>query len=206
MLEYEEDEETGEKKYSEISSGQQVSMGGMISAYKKLQTKSGSYMAFVTVEDLYGTIECVCFPKVYDKIKNFLAADKVVALTGKIDISEEKAPVIIADKITEFFPPENAVTKDKAATEKKANGTASAEYAPETDNSLKTLWLNITGLDVRDVDELTDMLSYYAGDTTVIFVDKEKNAKYKCSQKVNLSRALFAELSTCLTEDKIKIL
>ena len=81
-------------------------MGGMISTYKKLQTKSGSSMAFVTVEDMYGTVECVCFPKTYDKIRGFLQADKVVSLSGKIDISEEKAPVIIVDKMTEFVPPE----------------------------------------------------------------------------------------------------
>ena len=47
-------------------------------------------MAFVTVEDLYGAVECVCFPKVYDKMRSFLEADKVVSLTGKINIDEEK--------------------------------------------------------------------------------------------------------------------
>ncbi|MGN1052888.1 MAG: OB-fold nucleic acid binding domain-containing protein, partial [Candidatus Scatosoma sp.] len=205
MLEYEEDEETGEKKYAEIASGQQVSMGGMIAAYKKLQTKSGLYMAFVTVEDMYGTVECVCFPKIYDKIRNFLSADRVVSVTGKIDISEEKAPVIIVDKMTEFVPPEDkAAERTAAPREKTAEGAAGANGAVAAE---KTLWLNITGLDERDVDELTDTLAYYGGDTEVIFVDKAKKpSKYKCSQKVSLSRALFAELSACLTEDKIKLL
>ena len=47
------DEETGEKKYNDIADGQLVTMGAMISTYKKLQTRSGSTMAFITVEDMY---------------------------------------------------------------------------------------------------------------------------------------------------------
>ncbi len=102
LTEYMEDEETGVKTYTELSDGQQVTMGGMIAATKKLQTRSGSFMAFVTVEDLYGTVECVCFPNVYERIKSFLAVDAVVSLSGKIDINEEKAPTIIVDRMSEF--------------------------------------------------------------------------------------------------------
>ena len=187
-------------------------MGGMISAYKKLQTKSGLYMAFVTVEDMYGTIECVCFPKTYDRIKNFLEADRVVTISGKIDISEEKAPVIIVDRMNEFLTPEQQSQTDASSAQKedaqKTGGGSQktgAERLNETEKE-KRLWLNVTGLDERDLAELTDTLVFYAGNTTVIFVDKAKNARYECSQKVTVSRALFAELSTCLTEDRIKLL
>ena len=99
---YEENDETGEKTYAEIADGQQVSMGGMIGAFKKLKTRSGAFMAFVTVEDLYGSIECVCFPKIYECIKGFLVPDRVVSLSGKLSIEEEKLPVIIVDKMSEF--------------------------------------------------------------------------------------------------------
>ena len=220
MMQYEEDEDTGERKYTEIASGQSATMGGMISAYKKLQTKSGLFMAFVTVEDLYGTVECVCFPKVYDKIKSFLAEDRVVTLSGKIDISDEKPPVIIVDRMNEFTPPEekspsaaNFVSGNNGGNNTAGGaggGTGNAvqggAYAEEKDDSEKTLWLNITGLDERDLGELTDTLAFYQGNTSVIFVDKIKRAKYMCSQKVSISRALYAELSTCLSEDKIKLL
>ena len=220
MMQYEEDEDTGERKYTEIASGQSATMGGMISAYKKLQTKSGLFMAFVTVEDLYGTVECVCFPKVYDKIKSFLAEDRVVTLSGKIDISDEKPPVIIVDRMNEFTPPEekspsaaNSVSGNNGGNNTAGGaggGTGNAvqggAYAEEKDDSEKTLWLNITGLDERDLGELTDTLAFYQGNTSVIFVDKIKRAKYMCSQKVSISRALYAELSTCLSEDKIKLL
>ncbi|MFQ9739378.1 MAG: OB-fold nucleic acid binding domain-containing protein [Christensenellaceae bacterium] len=115
LTEYLEDEETGAKTYTEISDGQQVTMGGMVAATKKLQTRSGSFMAFVTIEDLYGTVECVCFPNVYEQIRSFLVVDAVVSLSGKIDINEDKAPTIIVDRMTEFKLDEAPAAANKAA-------------------------------------------------------------------------------------------
>ncbi len=186
---YEEDEETGEKVYIDVEDGEQITMGGMISAFKKLQTRSGTMMAFVTVEDLYGAIECVCFPKVYDKIRGFMETDAVVRLSGKLDIHEDKAPTIIVDKMTLF------------TEENKTSAPAQVEEAPKKE---KRLWLNVTGLADEDVEELMETLCSYEGDTLVCFVDKAKGTKKACSVKVKVNRALMAELSTFLPDDAIK--
>lgn len=193
----EEEGKGGAKTYTEISDGMPVTMGGMIGAYKKLKTRTGSFMAFVTVEDLYGSIECVCFPKVYDKIRSFLEADKVVSLSGKISIDEEKAPVIIVDKMTEFALEE--------PQEKGAMPTASKAALPvEKSDAEKRLWLNVTGMDEEDLDELMETLTYYAGETQVVFVKDGK--KLLCSQKVTPNKALMAELSGFLAENCIKLM
>ncbi len=199
LNDYTQEEEEGEKHYNQIQDGQQITMGGMLSAFKKLKTRSGSFMAFVTVEDLFGSIECVCFPKVYDKIRNFLEADRVVSLTGKISIEEEKAPVIIVDKMWEFSLDEPASAPAKAQ--------AHAEDAPRPARKMeapKRLWLNVTELVEEDIEELLDSLSFYAGDTEVYFV--QGNKKMRCSQKVTPNKALMAELSTFLPESCIKLL
>ena len=192
----EEGEEDGRKTYTEISDGMAVTMGGMIGAYKKLKTRTGSFMAFVTVEDLYGSIECVCFPKVYDKIRGFLQADTVVSLSGKISIDDEKAPVIIVEKMTEFILDDG---KEKASVPSSANAALPTEKA-ETE---KRLWLNVTGMEEADLDELMETLTYYAGKTEVVFVNNGK--KLLCSQKVMPSKALMAELSGFLSENCIKL-
>ena len=191
-----EEEEGGVKTYTEINDGMPVTMGGMIGAYKKLKTRTGSFMAFVTVEDLYGSIECVCFPKVYDKIRSFLETDKVVSLSGKISIDEEKAPVIIVEKMTEFSLEE---PQDNAATPIPSKMVAPVEKA----DAEKQLWLNVTGMDEADLDELMETLTYYAGETQVVFVKNGK--KFLCSQKVTPSRALMAELAGFLSENCIKL-
>ncbi len=198
---YTEDEETGTKTYTEISDGMSVTMGGMLGAFKKLKTRTGSLMAFVTVEDMYGAIECVCFPKVYDKIRNFLETDRVVSLSGKISIDEDKAPVIILDSMREFSIAEPQVAK-------KSDGARNTETQPivrrEKSDAEKKLWLNITGLDDADVEELMETLTFYDGDTSVFFVKDGK--KLVCSQKVMPSRGLFAELASFLSESEIKLL
>ncbi len=199
LTEYMEDEETGVKTYTELSDGQQVTMGGMIAATKKLQTRSGSFMAFVTVEDLYGTVECVCFPNVYERIKSFLAVDAVVSLSGKIDINEEKAPTIIVDRMSEFRIDE----QEKPPHAENARTGETAEAAAKEEKE-KTLWLKISGMAQEDVDELMETLCYYQGDTPVYFVRDRK--KMLCSQRVNPGKALMAELSSFLREDCIKLI
>ncbi len=197
-----EDEETGVKTYNEISDGTQVTMGGMISAFKKLKTRSGTFMAFVTVEDLYGSIECVCFPKVYEKMRNFLEIDKVVSLSGKLSIDEEKAPVIIVDRISEFAPdmPAQKTAPTPVQTEE---ATPARVQRTEKPDSEKKLWLNVTGMEEADIEELMETLTFYAGETPVYFVNNGKKAV--CSQKVTPNRALMAELSSFLPESAIKL-
>ena len=197
---YTENEETGEKTYTEISDGQQVTMGGMISAYKKLKTRSGSFMAFVTVEDLYGTVECVCFPKIYDRIRDFLENDRVVSLSGKISIDDEKLPAIIVDKMTEFTLEEAA---PRATVNTSVEYASSPNAAPVKPDSEKKLWLNVDSLDDADIEELLDTLTFYAGETSVCFVRAGK--KMLCSQKVTPNKALMAELCSFLPENCIKL-
>ena len=206
LAEVTEDEETGEKTYADVEDGQPVTMGGMISAYKKLQTRSGSFMAFVTVEDMLGSVECVCFPKIYDKIKSFLAPDVVVSVSGKISVTDDKAPSIIVDKMTEFTIEEPSVDT-KPVQREGGSFTPKTGVKPvvqEKEDKDKTLWLNISALDDGDVDELMETLCFYAGETKVIFVRDGK--KLLCSQKIAPSRALFAELSGFLNEKCIKLL
>ncbi|MBR2023417.1 MAG: DNA polymerase III subunit alpha, partial [Clostridia bacterium] len=192
LYDFTEDEETGEKTYQNLTHQMPVTMGGMISAFKKLKTKSGSFMAFVTVEDLYGSVECVCFPKIYDRIRNFLENDRVVTVSGKLSIEDEKTPSIIVDKMTEF-------QIDDVKSEKPQMQAVVKEKTDEE----KTLWLNVSDLQDEDMDELLETLTYYAGKTQVIFVKNGK--KLLCSQKVTPGKGLMAELQGFLSASQIKL-
>jgi DNA polymerase-3 subunit alpha len=203
-----EDEETGVKTYTDISDGMQVSMGGMISAYKKLKTRTGAFMAFVTVEDMYGSVECVCFPKTYERMRDFLDADRVVSLTGKISIDDEKLPAIIVDKISEFTLNDDGVVQEQPQTYSRAfDETPKTERVqPKTEEKSdadKKLWLNVSGMPSEDIEELMETLTFYAGETAVYFVKDGK--KMLCSQRVNPNRALMAELRSFLPENAIKL-
>ena len=93
------DEEGGAKTYTDVSDGMSVSMGGMISAYKKLKTRSGAFMAFVTVEDLYGSVECVCFPKVYEKMQyTIVGSAEADPMNGRISNESPVGMALIGHK------------------------------------------------------------------------------------------------------------
>jgi hypothetical protein len=128
-----------------------------------------------------------------------LESDRVVSLSGKISIEDEKPPAIIVDKMWEFNLDE-VEEKTAAAT----NAKAAAPVNVQKSDAEKRLWLNITGMEEVDLEELLETLSYYPGETMVICVKDGK--KKLCDQKVNPNKALFAELATFLPENCIKFI
>ena len=181
-----EEDEDGHKTYPELTDGATVTMGGIIGTYKKINTRSGSSMAFISVEDLYGSIECVAFPNVFDKIKGIVMADKVVRLSGKMQLDDEKAPVIILDRMEEFTGTQAAPAAQAAVPVKKK------EHA---------LWLNASDLTDDEFDELTELFSHYANGTAVIKI-KRGAGRYRMSN-VNDCRGLREELRLFLDDKDI---
>ncbi|HWQ79240.1 MAG TPA: DNA polymerase III subunit alpha [Anaerovoracaceae bacterium] len=82
-----------------VQDGMVVTMAGMVSSKKTLITKKNKMMAFVQLEDLYGTTEVVVFPNVYEAALGLLSNDKVVAVRGTVNFKEEEEPKLLADKI-----------------------------------------------------------------------------------------------------------
>ncbi len=79
--------------------GMYVEMGGILTEVKGKATKKGAYMGFITIEDLTGQIECLVFPKVYEKYQAMMAVDDLVVLCGKLSIREDEAPKLLVDKL-----------------------------------------------------------------------------------------------------------
>jgi DNA polymerase-3 subunit alpha len=84
----------------EVKNGTKVKIGGLVSTVKKIFTKrSNEEMAFVTIEDNLGiSIECVVFPKTFERAKQYLTKDSIVIIEGKLDFKEE-LPVIIVEGV-----------------------------------------------------------------------------------------------------------
>ena len=80
--------------------GMAVEMGGILTEVKGKATKKGAYMGFITLEDLTGQIECLVFPKVYEKYQGMMAVDDLVVLSGKLSIREDEDPKLLVDKLT----------------------------------------------------------------------------------------------------------
>lgn len=82
--------------------GDRVTIGGIIVEKKNKITKNNNMMAFITLEDLYGSVECIVFPQTYDRFNEFLFEDGFVVIDGRLSMSEVEEPKIICEKIREL--------------------------------------------------------------------------------------------------------
>lgn len=82
--------------------GSNAVIGGMISEKKIHFTRKNQTMAFVTIEDLYGTVEVLVFPRVYDEYRSLLEEDGKVFISGRVSAEEEKDAKLIAQRIYPF--------------------------------------------------------------------------------------------------------
>ena len=79
--------------------GRRVTMGGIIAETHAKSTKKGAMMGFITLEDQTGQIECLLFPKVYDRYSRELRADQPVLVTGRLSVREDEGVKLMADSV-----------------------------------------------------------------------------------------------------------
>jgi len=88
------------EELEEQHEGIRVKVGGILDNVKRILTKTGNEMAFLTLTDEKGTtLECVIFPRIFEIYKNILVKDSVVVLEGKLDTKNDK-PTILIDSVT----------------------------------------------------------------------------------------------------------
>ena len=95
-------EEVLENRETNIKDGQRVKFVGIITKIKKKFTKTNKIMAFVTVEDLYGSCEVVVFESCYNNCSNILLEESIVVIDGRVSMKEDADISIVANSITEM--------------------------------------------------------------------------------------------------------
>ena len=177
---FDEEDEEVRRVYTEVKENDRVTFGGIITSSEKIMTKSGVYMCFITVEDLYGSIECTLFPKTYSESKNIAVTDEFVQVVGKIHIKDNKVSINV-DKIS------------KMETEPDKFDTADKEQ--------EFLALFIDKYDKEFVDRVLNVLSGYPGEIPVYMAIEDK--KYDAHFSVRRSDALIMELKELLPDKNI---
>lgn len=189
LSDYVEDED-GNRTFNRIQDGMRITMSGIISSFRRTTTKrTGAVMAFLTLEDIYGSVDCVCFPSVYEKVKPFVANDKIVKISGKLEVDGDNNLNCIVDGITE-------IDLDDGGAQTKSEGVSKIEEKEEV------LWLNASSLSDEDFEELLNTLSNYEGQTTCKIL--RGSNRYKLPVGVNYCRGLLAELYALLAQSEVK--
>ncbi|GAA0115073.1 DNA polymerase III subunit alpha [Clostridium senegalense] len=98
-----------EEDTSKVSDNDRVIVGGLISTVNRKITKNNTMMAFLTLEDLYGAIEVVVFPKTFERYRNLLNEDEVVLVKGRVAVREDEQNKILCEQIDPLVN----ISKDK---------------------------------------------------------------------------------------------
>jgi DNA polymerase-3 subunit alpha len=184
LLSKEEDED-GNVTYTDVTDGMQVTMFGILTGVKKVATKSGQFMSVLSVEDLYGGVECVMFPKVHEKYRNKIEKDNIVELKGKLQLRDGREPSIMVEEITPLVEKSEVKVEETEVLKKECLG------------------LNIPStIDFATIEEeLIETLSAYPGDMDVFI--KNSMGKFKSNLQVRKCNGLISELSSILSQENI---
>ena len=170
------DEETDRPKVDDSSLH---IIGGMITSKSIKTTRTNSLMAFITLEDMFGTIEVIIFPKDFEKYKHMLEPDSKIFIRGRTTIEEDKDAKLICQEIIPF----DAVPKE--------------------------LWVRFEDFAQfqKAEQELYNILEEYDGDNVVIiYCEKEKIMKQlPKSKNVNACKELVSRLREIYSEDNIAV-
>ena len=168
--------EQKEEYAHEYKDGQNVTYAGIITSVKKKYTKKNTLMAFVTVEDLYGTCEIIVFDACYQKASNILIEDNIVIIDGRLSIREDEETKIVANSIHEF-----------------------------TKQSKKILSINITDLPEEVKDKLRGFLKFFMGEKSNIQIQIQENDNIKPAGGIYLTDDILKELQNLLNKERVKV-
>lgn len=85
-----------------VEDGSKETIGGIISEVTVKITKNNSVMAFISIEDLYGTVEVLVFPKFYEKFRQIIQEENKVFVSGRVSAGGEENAKLICESMTEF--------------------------------------------------------------------------------------------------------
>ena len=170
------DEETGTLK---VSDGTKVRIGGMITDKVIKYTKNNKAMAFITLEDLVGTVEIIIFPKDYERYAKYLENDAKVFVEGRVTAEEDRNGKLICEKIISF------------------------------DEVKRELWLQFSSKSDFEEKEgalYGKMMDADGAEHVVIYLAAEKQMKrLPENRNVAITKELLEDLGNFLGKDNVKV-
>ncbi len=174
MIEAKEEElETGKVI---LKDGQNVKFAGIINSIKKKYTKTNKLMAFVTIEDLYGSCEIIVFENCYLNCSDVLIEDNIVLVEGRLSIREDEDTKIVASKITKFGSKNSRI-----------------------------LEINITDIAEEQKEKLRGAIRFFAGDKNNIAVKIINGDSSVMSGGIFINDEIFNEFRQIVGYDRANI-
>ena len=170
------DEET---EQAAVQDGQKVVIGGMVAAKTVKTTRTNQLMAFITLEDLVGSVEVIVFPRDYEANRNLFVEDSKLFIRGRVSLGDGPAGKLVCEQVLPFS------------------------------EASRDLWIQFGDLEAyrRDEEELMGMLKSSEGkDRVIIYLGKERAKKIlPTAWNVDASRELIQTLRDRFGEANVKV-
>jgi len=176
MRQMENTDEIGDEIRQEIKDGQMVKYAGIITKIKKKYTKNNKLMAFLTVEDLYGSTEIILFESAYQNCSNVLMEDNIVLVNGRLSVREDEETKIVANQITEF------------ATKKKS-----------------IFILDVTSLDEKTKVKLKGAIKFFTGDRNNMPLEIINNTVKSMAGGIYITPEILKEFQELIGTENAKV-
>lgn len=174
----------------EIWDKKPVIFGGIITGVNQILTRKNDNMAFLTIEDIYGSIEAIAFPYIYSKHREILIEDTPVLIQGELQISDVENPSIIINNIIE-------INSDNFSQKSTNNGII---------NESKTFYLRMNYKDKNLYEEVRKELKKISGDNKVVVHFPDINRSFELKDiRVNVNDELINNLINILGKENVII-
>ena len=176
---------------------QRITVAGIVTAYRTKATRSGSLMAYATVEDDTASIELLCFSRTLEKYGRLLGEGSAVLIQGKLSVRDEKPPQILCDEV-------------RSLTGHQSGGPGPELPAPERQGRPgvqvlegKVLWLRVPSKSHPALAHINRVISMFPGQTParLVFTDTGKRMGTTCL----LGKSLVEELVEALGKENVVI-
>jgi DNA polymerase-3 subunit alpha len=170
------EEEDSELK---VNDGDRVCVGGMINSISIKSTKTGKMMAFFRLEDMFGNVEVIVFPKDYEKYRSAILDDAKVFVRGRVNVTDNDGAKVICESITAF------------------------------ENMPSDLWIRFADMEqYNEMSEKIDKILRESDgrDNVILYLTKEKQKKHlPASRSVYANEELLSALRALLGEENVVV-
>lgn len=182
---------------------------GMIGNVTLKNTRNDERMAFFTLEDKFSSIECIVFPKVYERFSELIRVDSAVVIVGTISDRDDDVKILVnsvRDLIEDasYQPSSKAAPHNDAVVQK--DGSKPISLRKELPFSLHqggTLFVRVPSLESFESEKIKNLISIFEGSTKVVFFDTNTGKYSSYSIGFDLTPFTFEEIKAILGEDNV---
>ena len=177
---------------------QRITVAGIVTAYRTKATRSGSLMAYATVEDDTASIELLCFSRTLEKYGRLLGEGSAVLIQGKLSVRDEKPPQILCDEVRSLTGHQSGGGPGPEPSVPERQGRPGVQVLEG-----KVLWLRVPSKSHPALAHINRVISMFPGQTParLVFTDTGKRMGTTCL----LGKSLVEELVEALGKENVVI-